>query len=170
VRLTESRFKEKNMQIMEKNNPPKSFGVFKPVGHTVIAFQDAQAIEAAASALQQQGLDPASFIRYSSGEMKAQVESDLQTASPMASVGQELNLVKAHHALADEGCCFLVVYAPEDAQAKVVDAVIKSQHARAAQRYGRLMIEELVESVEGENQVFESPDRGLDIDVPASKT
>ena len=158
------------MQIMDKNHPPKSFGVFKPVGHTVIAFQELQLMEAAASALQQQGLAPTGFIRYTAGEMKAQVESDLQTASPMASVGQELNLVKAHRALAHEGCCFLVVFAPKDAQISVVDAVIKTHHARAAQRYGSFMIEELVESVEGETQVFESPDRGLDIDVQANKT
>ena len=158
------------MQIMDKSLPPKSFGVFKPVGHTVIAFQDLQLMEAAATAMQKQGLAPESLIAYTAGEMKAQVESDLQTASPMASIGQELNLVKAHRALADEGCCFLVVFAPDDTQSKVVDAVIKTHRARAAQRYGSFMIEELVESVEGETQVFESPDRGLDIDVPAEKT
>jgi hypothetical protein len=163
------RFKETNMHVMDKSDPPKSFGVFKPVGHTVIAFKDLQSMEAAAVAMQEQGIAPESLIRYTAGEMKAQVEGDLQTASPMATVGQELNLVKAHYALANEGYCFLVVFAPEDAQAKVVDAVVKNQHARAAQRYGSFMIEELVESVEGETQVFESPDRGLDIDVPASK-
>jgi hypothetical protein len=157
------------MHVMDKNDPPKSFGVFKPVGHTVIAFQDAQAMEAAATALEEQGLTHGCLIRYTAGEMKAQVENDLQTASPMASVGQELNLVKAHYALANEGCCFLVAFAPDDAQQKVVDAVVKSRHARAAQRYSSFMVEELVESVEGETQVFESPDRGLDIDVPASK-
>ncbi len=157
------------MHAMDKNDPPKSFGVFKPVGHTVIAFQDTQAMEAAAAAMEEQGLAPENLIRYTAGEMKAQVESDLQTASAMASVGQELNLVKAHHALANEGCSFLVVFAPDDAQAKIVDAAVKNQHARAAQRYGSFMIEELVESVEGETQVFESPERGLDIDVPPSK-
>ncbi len=157
------------MFIMDKNNPPKSFGVFKPVGHTVIAYENWQAMEAAASALQQQGLASATFIRYTPGEMKTQVNSDLQTASPMASIGQELNLVRAHWALAEEGCSFLVVYAPDDAQARLVDNVVHTSHARAAQRYGRFMIEELVETVEGETQVFESPDRGLDIDTPPSK-
>ena len=156
------------MPIMDKNNPPKSFGVFKPVGHTVIAFQDAHTMEAAATAMQDQGLAPASLIRYTTGEMKTQVESDLQTASPLASVGQELNLVKAHRALADQGCSFLVAYAPGEEQTKIVDAVVTSHHARAAQRYGSLLIEELVPSVEGDTQVFESPDRGLDIDVPTS--
>ena len=158
------------MQIMDKSNPPKSFGVFKPVGHTVIAFEDAVAMESAADALVEQGVEAASLLRYTAGEMAAQVESDLQTASPLAAVGQELNLVKAHRALAQEGCSFLVVYAPEEAQTKIVDGVVQSHRARAAQRYGRMMIEELVETEEGETQVFESPDRGLDIDTPASKT
>jgi len=158
------------MQIMDKSSPPKSFGVFKPVGHTVIAFQDGAAMELAAGALVEQGVEEASLFRYTSGEMTAQVESDLLTASPMAAVGQELNLVKAHRALAQEGCSFLVVYAPDEAQTKIVDVVVQTHHARAAQRYGRMMIEELVETEEGETQVFESPDRGLDIDTPVSKT
>ena len=157
------------MFIMDKNNPPKSFGVFKPVGHTVIAYANAEAMEAAASSLQQQGLAPETFIRYTPGEMKTQVDSDLQTASPLASIGQELNLVRAHRALAEEGCSFLVVYALDDAQTQLVDNVVRTSHARAAQRYGRFMIEELVQTVEGETQVFESPDRGLDIDTPPSK-
>lgn len=158
------------MKIMDKSRPPRSFGVFKPVGHTVIAFGDFAALELAAVALIKQGVEAASLFRYTAGEMAAQVESDLLTASAFSAVGQELNLVKAHRALAQEGCSFLVVYAPDGAHTKIVDAVIRTHHARAAQRYGRLMIEELVKTEEGETQVFESPDRGLDIDSHARKS
>ena len=156
------------MDRMDKSNPPKSFGVFKPVGHTVIAFATVEAVDAAAASLTQQGFEPADLTRYSPAEMIAQVEADLLTASSLAAVGQELNLVKAHRGLAEEGCSFLVVYAPDDTRTEKVDAVLHRLHARAAQRYGSFMIEELAGAPEGENQVFESPDTGLDIDVPAS--
>lgn len=155
------------MSTMEKSNPPKSFGVFKPVGHTIMVYPSAEAMEAAALSLADHGIDSSAMVRYTPGEMKAQVESNLETASALASVGQELNLVKAHRALAEQECSFLVVYAPDDESAAKVDAVIEATHPRAAQRYGSFVIEELVESIEGETQVFESPDRGLDIDVPA---
>ena len=154
---------------MDKTDPPTSFGVFKPVGHTVIAFASADNLKAAGADLLTQGFTPGDIVTYSAQEMLAQVAANLLTASPMASVGQELNLVKAHQALAQQGCSFMVVHANDDAKAGLVDAVLRSHHATSAQRYGRFLIEELVEQVPGETQVFESPDRGLDLDVAKEK-
>jgi hypothetical protein len=37
----------------------------------------------------------------------------------------------------------------------------------AAPRCGTFIVEELVDKADGENQVFESPDRGLGMNVPA---
>ena len=152
---------------MEKSNPPRSFGVFKPSGHTVIAFESVALLEAAVKALAEQGFTASDLVRYTPQEMLAQTDSDLVTASPLASVGQELNLIKAHRELAQKGSSFLVVHAPNDEQAKRVDAVIQSMKTTAAQRYGTFVVEELVDKIDGENQVFESPDRGLDMDVSA---
>ena len=151
---------------MDKNNPPASFGVFKPVGHTVIAFRTAAHAQAAVSALLAQGFANEAVVRYTPEEMTAQVDAQEQAASPLASIGQELNLIKAHRALAQSGCSFLVVHAPEDEQAERVAALARTMKAVAAQRYGRFLIEELIELPAGETQVFESPDRGLDLDVP----
>ena len=152
---------------MEKSNPPRSFGVFKPSGHTVIAFESVALLEAAVKALAEQGFTASDLVRYTPQEMLAQTDSDLVTASPLASVGQELNLIKAHRELAQKGSSFLVVNAPDDDQAQRVDKVIQGMQTTAAQRYGTLIIEELVDKTDGENQVFESPDRGLDMDVSA---
>ena len=152
---------------MEKSNPPRSFGVFKPSGHTVIAFESVALLEAAVKALAEQGFTASDLVRYTPQEMLAQTDSDLVTASPLASVGQELNLIKAHRELAQKGSSFLVVHAPDDDQAQRVDKVIQGMQTTAAQRYGTLIIEELVDKTDGENQVFESPDRGLDMDVSA---
>ena len=152
---------------MEKANPPRSFGVFKPVGHTVIAFASADLLEAAAGALLEGGFRPSDLVRYTPAEMAAQADSDLRTASPMASVGQDLNLVKAHRALAENGCSFLVVETTDSSREQRVDEVVHAMRATAAQRFGTLIVEELVKAPDGPDQSFESPDTGLDIDTAA---
>ena len=152
---------------MEKANPPRSFGVFKPVGHTVIAFASPDLLEAAASALLQARFQPNDLVRYTPAEMIVQADSDLRTASPMASVGQDLNLVKAHRALAENGCSFLVVQTADSSGEERVDEVVHRMKATSAQRFGSLIVEELVEAPDGRDQSFESPDTGLDIDTAA---
>lgn len=151
---------------MEQNDLPEAFGVFKPVGHIVIAFRSAADQQAAAKQLLEQGFEASALVRFSADEMKAQADADLKDASPLASLGQELNLVKAHRELAVSGCSFLVVHAPSDELAERVASVARAGHAVTAQRYGRFLIEELVEQAPGESQVFESPDRGLDTEDP----
>ena len=135
---------------MNKIDPPKTFGVFKPVGHTVIAYRSATELEAASSALIARGFAEAALSRYTPEEMVAQVDAELQTASPLASFGYDVGLIKAHRALAQSGCSFLVVHAPEEAQAEGVAAVARSTHAVAAQHYGTFMIEELADLSAGD--------------------
>ena len=154
---------------MDKTDPPTSFGVFKPVGYTVIAFRSEVQVQAAVSALLAQGFASNALVRYTPEEMTAQVDAQEKVASPLASLGQELNLIKAHRALAQSGCSFLVVHAPDDAQAERVADMARSMKAVAAQHYGSLLIEELIELPPGETQVFESPDRGLDLVEAAVK-
>jgi len=148
---------------MNIENPPQSFGVFSPVGHIVMALDSPAALEAAATALLAQGFVEADLTRYSPAQMLAQTAHDLQTASPLAAVGQELNLVKAHRHMAEQGCSFLVVKAGDDAHVAQVEAVARQTKARAAQRYGAFIIEELVAAKDGDAQVYESPDTGLDL-------
>ena len=130
---------------MQKNQPPESFGVFKPVGHIVMAFRTTSALQAAATALQEQGFAPADFVRYTSQEMMDLVDTELRQASPLASFGHEVNLIKTHRELAEGGCSFLVVHAPDAEQVKRVTEVANAMCAVTAQRYGSLVIEELVE-------------------------
>lgn len=145
---------------------PSAFGVFKPVGHVVVAFPSEGDLDAAATDLSHAGFHDADVVRYTPEQMKAQVEYDLAHASPLAAVGQELNLIKAHRELAEQGHGFLVVLAPKDEQTETVARIARAHHAARAQKYGRFMIQELVEPGSGERQVFESPDRGLDPQTP----
>jgi len=148
---------------MPMNPHPTSFGVFKPVDHVLMSFETAADSDAAVSALRSAGFDDADISRYSPGEMQEQAEQDLVSAGGLASLGQDLNLVKAHLALARKGYSFVVVKADEDEQLQRATEVAISTHATRAQHYGTLLIEELIPPGTSARQTAESPDRGLDL-------
>ena len=146
---------------MKKDDRPEAFGVFKPVGHVVVSFPPDADLDSAIGALRDAGFDERDVVRYTPQEMVAQVDAELATASPISSVGQEQNLVKAHRALAQQGYSFLVVDAASDDRSSRVAEVARRFHAERAQKYGTFIIEELLESPE-DHQVAESNARGLD--------
>ena len=151
------------MKAPMDNAEELSFGVFKPVGHLVISFPDAASADAARAALAAVGVEGPDIVRrYSDQEMLAQIDRDLQRASPLAAIGQELNLVKAHRELAARGYHWLVVHAPDDDQAIAITACVRPFGPESAQHYGHFLIEELIERRGDQPQVAESPDRGLD--------
>ena len=134
---------------MDKTNPPRTFGVFKPVGHTLIAFKTDADLQMAVKLLTEAGFADSTFVQYTPAEMKIQVDSELQTASPLAGFGYELDLVKVHGTLAESGCSFLVVHAPEEAQAERVATVAQATNAVTAQHYGTFMIEDVITPAPG---------------------
>ena len=148
----------------------RSFGVFKPVDHVVISFPTAEQADAAAQALAGAGVNDESTVRrLTDREMLSQIDHDLQKASSLAAVGQELNLVKAHRALAERGYHWLIVHASERDQAAQVAQIARAHGAERAQLYGNFIIEELINQDRAgtKPQVAESPDRGLDAETPS---
>ncbi|MCX8520224.1 MAG: hypothetical protein ORN28_01655 [Rhodoferax sp.] len=134
---------------MDKYDPPTSFGIFKPTGHTLMAFQDETQLQEAMAALASAGFEPDSMVRYTPQEMAAQVETQLQSHNPLANFGYEIDLIRVYKGLAQEGCSFLVVAASTDAlQAKVAE-LIKRMNPVSAQHYGRILIEDLTENHPG---------------------
>ena len=146
-----------------------SFGVFKPVGHVVISMPNAGAADKAATALDRIGVTGDAIHRYTDREMLRQIDADIAKASPLASIGQEMNLVLAHRVLAERGFHWLVVHATGDEQAIQIANAAKAEGAERAQHYGHFIIEELIERDTGVSQVAESPDRGLDAQTPSGK-
>ncbi len=146
---------------------PRAFGVFKPVGHVVVSFPSAERQDAAARALSDAGFADREVRRYTPEEMIAQIDEDLSHASPLSAVGQELNLVKSHRVLAENGYHWLVVHAPDDASSRRVADIAARFDAERAQHYGRFLIEELIEHPKDGPQHAESPDRGLDAETPS---
>lgn len=142
---------------MDKSNPPETFGVFKPTGHTVLAFRSAAELDTATDALVAQGFASAAMVRYSPQEMATLARSERQAASPLAAFGYELELVDTHLALAEAGCSFLVVPAPEDAQVERVGEVALRLNAASAQHYGRFMIQDLISSTAPNAPILDIP-------------
>lgn len=144
-----------------------TYGVLKPVGHVVISFASADGARGARRALDEIGITSDAVRHLSDAEMAAQLAADLHSASPLAAVGQEVNLVKAQLELARLGYHFLVVRVGDDAQARRVAARARVHGAERAQHYGHFVIEELIEHADDLPQVAESPDRGLDSQTPS---
>lgn len=142
---------------MDKSNPPETFGVFKPVGHTVMALKSHEELEAATAALIAAGFADSDLVRYSPQEMKQLALAERQAASPLAAFGYELELVDTHLALAESGCSFLVVPAPEDADIERVAAVSNRLKVASAQHYGRFMIQDLINSTAPNAPVLDTP-------------
>lgn len=157
------------MPTSATTDAPRSFGVFKPVGHVVISFPEAGQALRAGQALADLGLPDAAVHRYSDREMLSQIDEDIAHASPIAAVGQEMNLVLAHRALAEKGYHWLVVQVGNDEMATRVARAAEACGAERAQHYGHFIIEELIERPGGMSQVAESPDRGLDAQTPSGK-
>jgi hypothetical protein len=134
---------------MDKHNPPTTFGVFKPVGHTVISFRTQEELHSAMQSLTALGFAASAMVEYSAQEMLDLATAELHAAGPMANFGYELDLLKVQLALAEEGCSFLVVHAPDDEQAARVANLVDSMQPAAAQHYGRFLIQNLTEAAPG---------------------
>jgi hypothetical protein len=141
---------------------PEAYGVFKPVGHVIISFPPEADLQGAVSALSSEGFGNDVVTVYSAPQMKRQCEEDIARAGVLSTIGQELNLVKALRDLADQGYGFLMVRASKDDAVQRVAAVARRFRAERAQKFGHLLIEELISVGSNEKQVAESPDRGLD--------
>jgi hypothetical protein len=147
---------------MSEAQSKQAYGVFKPVGHVVVALPtDADGLEAL-SELHRVGFTDEDIRTYSPDEMVAQADESIANAGMLAAIGQELNLVKAHRELALKGSNFLVVRARDSHEADQIAEVALQCHASRAQRYGTLLIEELIPVGGSQKQVAESSDRGLD--------
>jgi hypothetical protein len=147
---------------MNKVEPPEAYGVLKPVGHVIVSFPTDADMRGAQAALRDDGFGGDDVVVYSPAQMKAQADKSIAEAGILSTVGQELNLVKALRDLAEQGYSFLVVRAPKDEQAQRVAQIAQRFHAQRAQKFGHLIIEELITVGSGEKQVAESPDRGID--------
>lgn len=143
-----------------------SFGVFKPVGHVVISLRGEEQAKAAASAIAKVGVAEADIHRMSDKEMLDGAETDLSRAGLGASIGQDLNLIRAHRELAAQGYHWLIVKAKNRDEAVAIAEAAEPHEASRAQYYGRMIVEELIAADNSVGQRNESPESGLDPETP----
>jgi hypothetical protein len=147
---------------MNNTNSQTAYGVFKPVGHVLASFPTEDDARAAIGALKDAGFGDADVAFYPAADVLERAERDIAHSGILASIGQELNLVKEQRDLAAQGHPFISVHAEQDDAARRVGDIVGRYKADRAQKYGHLIIEELIEPGSGQRQVAESPDRGLD--------
>lgn len=132
------------LKRMTKADHPQSLGAFKPVGHVVVAMPDDRAAAAAVQALLQQGFEREDILEYSAAEENDEMDRMLQHTSEFAGFGYEVTLMRKYKALAAEGASWLIVFAPEEEQALRVAETARAYGALLAEKYHRLVIEDLI--------------------------
>ena len=129
---------------MTKADLPHSLGAFKPVGHVLMALRDEEKARRAVQALRDAGFDEEDILDFSADEQHERMEQMIDHASDFAGFGYEIVLMRRYKALSEEGCRFLLVYAPEDDEAARVAEIAQRFDAPAAVKYHRLVEEDLV--------------------------
>ena len=129
---------------MTKGDVPHSLGNYNPVGHVLVALpSDAIATEAR-QALRDIGFDDEDILLYSADEEREQMERMLAHASELSGFGYEVTLMRRYQALAQEGCGWLLVYAPDAPHTERATDVVRRFGARSAVKYHRLVVEDLL--------------------------
>ena len=122
----------------------RTLGALNPVGHVLIAVESDDAARELAKSLQGAGFDQDDILVYTSGELFPDLNDMMRSASGAAGFGYEITLMRRYMTLANERCGWVVVYAPEEEQIKLVQDLVKQAGAKSAVHYGRLLHEDLV--------------------------
>ena len=134
------------LKRLTKADHPQSFGAFKPVGHVVVAMPDDGRAAAAVHALRAAGFDAEDILEYTAAEEDDEMDRMLADAEAngLAGFGYELSLMRRYQELARQGASGLIVFAPDDAQARRVAATVQAHGALMAEKYHRLVVEDLL--------------------------
>lgn len=132
------------LKRMTKADHPQSLGAFKPIGHVVVAMPDDRSAAAAAQALLQHGFERDDILEYTAAEENDEMDRMLQHTSDFAGFGYEVTLMRKYKELAARGASWLIVFAPEDEHAERVAGTVRQHGALLAEKYHRLVIEDLL--------------------------
>jgi len=123
-----------------------SFGTFKPVGYTVLAYADEPTARAALDRLNETGFRDEDVLIASSTNLFPRVKEQMPAATGMLGAqGYEVVLMKRYLEIARAGAWWLMVWSPDAEQVARVKALLQSRPPLSAAHYGRVMIEDLSE-------------------------
>jgi len=119
-------------------------GQFYPTGHILMMLPDAAAAEAAGRALMDAGISAADISLITPEAMLRDIVRTVGSSDmPLPSVGTEADTVRRFSHYAAQGNHALLVRAPDDAESDRVMEALKGHPVLHAQRYRKLVIEDL---------------------------
>ena len=130
------------MKKMTKAHVLKSFGLFSPTGHMVLAFKTSQDADKAQEKLLAAGFSQEDITQWSAAEVLDHVEKTRASAAWALDIGQESAQLNKYFALAKQRSGFLVVYAPSESESQRVLTVVRDPALQLAEKYNRLTLEE----------------------------
>ena len=133
------------IQRQEQANNFLEGGIFYPTGHVVIGLPDSTSVDKATQALKNAGFEDQHLLGIDANTMVREATKNLAAAN--LSAGSALPTRQKQLELAEEGCHFLVIYAPEDADHERAIMALSGLPVRYAVKYRRLVIENLVENI-----------------------
>lgn len=117
-------------------------GIFYPTGHVVAAFDNARIADSALKALREAGFSEDHLTVIDAATMKREAGENLEDRG-ILSVGASVPVREKQLELAEAGCHFLMIYAPEDEDHERVKQSLVRVPTRYAVKYRALVIENL---------------------------
>jgi len=130
---------------MDKEMLSSIGGVFYPTGHSIVMFPDSEdALKIGRALVARQVATGDEVYVIPSDQVLAQISPTVSDAdNPLPSAGPEGAVVRALTQLAREGHAALLVRTPNEDAAEQMMAVVRTVPYSMAQRYRRLVIEDL---------------------------
>ena len=130
--------------IVDVDDLPTSFGVFKPVGHLMIGLPTQAQTDTLVSALQGAGWASGEVRQFTPRESLAELEALAEGAGAMAGFGYEITLLRRYVKLAREGYLWLLVKVGDTDEAAQAAELARESGATLAVHYRLLTEEELI--------------------------
>jgi hypothetical protein len=131
------------MKKLTKRSFPRSFGVFSPTGHAIIALATDDDAEEVRQMLLRNGFGEEDVTHYNKNEVLWEFERSEEHAVNLFKIEQEVAKFEEYLELASQGCGFLVVHTPEDEVAKRAVQIAMAFGLKFAEKYKRWTLEEL---------------------------
>ncbi len=123
---------------------PLHLGAFKPVGCVVVALESDAEAHRMADALSAAGFADEDVDFFPATVMTEELEDLIPAASGAAGFGWEIQSMRHYLVLAQQGCGWLIVRAPNQAKDAEIADIARQHGAKLANKYSRLITEELL--------------------------
>ncbi|HET8881360.1 MAG TPA: hypothetical protein VFM56_04230 [Solimonas sp.] len=144
------------LKRQEDANQVSEAGMFYPTGHIVAGFADAATAKKAQASLKQQGFGDHDLRYVSAAEMARDAAKNLEKPLLFASSGSSMPTRQKQLELANDGCEFVIVYAPGHEDERRALRALAAIPTRYAVKYKRLIIENVLQEIPSHDEKREA--------------